>query len=207
MVRYVLIELCYCSLASLFRRSNTICSVWSRSQSASQHCITPISMYLYERNPPAFFHTWHPHSLLICFSRSLSVLSLPLLAAIQKCIVHRTLVSIHPCLRPDGRRVDPVSKPTFVLEPGSGSGDQMWKQCSHLAITEAAITDKVDSAKQSKSAYCLSDICFPPVQTTARTRCCIRVSVWTSYYYNGRVVFTFLYSNISSVYFLDDWWP
>lgn len=58
--------------------------------------------------------------------------------------------------------MDPVSKPTFVLEPGSGSGDQMRKQCCHLgvAVAGAAITDSVASAQQSQSANCLSDICF-----------------------------------------------
>lgn len=60
------------------------------------------------------------------------------------------------------RRMDPVSKAPFVLEPGSGSGEQMWKQCSHWgeAVTEVAITDRADSTQQSQSAYCLSDICF-----------------------------------------------
>lgn len=59
--------------------------------------------------------------------------------------------------------MDPVSKhTTFVLEPGSGSGDQMQKQCSHWgdAVTEAAITESVDSTQHSQSAYCLGDICF-----------------------------------------------
>lgn len=65
---------------SLFRCSDTICSVWSSSQSASQHCITLISMYLYVKNPSGEYlrsFTLGTHTLLICFSLSLTVLFYP----------------------------------------------------------------------------------------------------------------------------------
>lgn len=47
-----------------------------------------------------------------------------------------------------------VSKPTFVLEPGSGNRDQMQKQCSHSgkSAVVAAVTDRVDPTLQSQSA-------------------------------------------------------
>lgn len=34
-----------------------------------------------------------------------------------------------------------------------------------LTLTEAAITDRVDLAQRSQSAYCLSDICFTLYKT------------------------------------------
>lgn len=110
---------------------------------------------------PAFFHTLHPYSW--SFPHRLSQFSVTLTSCHRK--VQRTVhvpTGFHPCLWPDRRRMDPVSKPPFVLEPRSGSDEQMWKQCSHWgeAVTEAAITDSVDLAQQSQSAYCLSDICF-----------------------------------------------
>lgn len=58
--------------------------------------------------------------------------------------------------------MDPVSKPLFVLERACGSASQLQKQCSHSGETEAeaAIAVGVDSAQQSGSVHCLTDICF-----------------------------------------------
>lgn len=56
--------------------SHDVCSVWSSSQSDSQHCVTLISMYLYVKNPSGEHRrsfTLDTHTLLIGILLSLTV--------------------------------------------------------------------------------------------------------------------------------------
>lgn len=99
--------------------------------------------------------------------------------------------------------MDLVSKSPFVLEPRSGSNEQMLNQHSHSAeaVTEAAITDRVDLAQRSKPVYCLCDICFKLYKTqTAGYGAVIKPHSDSM----AGLLFTCLYSKLTSVYILND---
>lgn len=121
-------------LASLlFRCYNDICSVWSSGQCSSRWlaCIYMWGIHLLRTCTPLHSTPTLCGSVSHFLSHSYMCIFC-LLAVIEKYITVRSRCFPSICAwDQSGDGTDLVSKPTFVLEPESGSSDQMRKQCSH----------------------------------------------------------------------------